>query len=290
MRGNADSPPVIEVRNAEGTLIRELWSGIEITQDAGWTPPEAFKAKAADGETDLFGLLFRPRDFDPERSYPIIDHLYLGTFTTQVPHSMLDRMYMASQGLADLGFIVFLVDARGTPGRGKAFQDAFHGEIGQYEMADHAAVLKELAAKRPYMDLERVGAFGHSWGGYAALRAILQEPDLYSVAVASAPAVDLEDFRVAIEPYMGCLPADCPEAYERGSNTQNADKLEGKLLLLHGTSDDDVPFGDLLGLIDALTRAGKPYDLVVFPEGNHIIQGPYWWDRVTAYLKEHLKP
>ncbi len=290
MRGGAALPPVIEVRAADGALVREIWSGAEIARAAGWAPPEQFKARAADGKTELHGLIFRPSNFDSKLRYPVVDHLYLGAFMTQVPRSILSLTYWESQQLADLGFLVFVVDARGTPGRGKAFQDAFHGQIGQHEIADHAAVLKELAADRPYIDLDRVGAFGHSWGGYGALRAVLQEPDLYRVAVASAPAVDLEDFRVAIEPYMGCLPVDCPEAYERGSNTRIADKLKGKLLLLHGTRDDDVPFGDVLGLIDALIRAGKPYDLVVFPEGNHIIQGPYWWDRVTAYFKEHLKP
>lgn len=290
MRGGPDRAPVIELRASDGALVRELWSGAEIARAAGWVPPEAFSANAADGETELFGLLFRPRDFDPERSYPVVDHLYLGAFTTQVPRSMLNRTYSTSQALADLGFLVMVVDARGSPLRGKAFQDAFHGRIGQHEIADHAAVLRQLAAERPYMDLERVGAFGHSWGGYAALRAILQEPELFRVAVASAPAVDLEDFRVAVEPYMGCLPDECAEAYEAGSNTRLVDRLQGKLLLLHGTSDDDVPFGDTVGLIDALIRAGKPYDLVVFPEGHHIIQGPYWWQRATSYLREHLQP
>lgn len=290
MRGGIDRPPVVELYRADGSVVRELWSGAEIARGAGWVPPEQVTALAADGETELFGLLFKPRDFDPARQYPVVDYLYLGPHTTHVPRSMLSRTYQAGQGLADLGFVVLLVDPRGTPERGKIFLDAFFGQFGQHEIADHAAVLRQLAAERPYMDLNRVGAFGHSWGGYGALRALLLEPELYRVGVASAPAVDLEQFRVAVEPFMGCLPDECPEAYERGSNTRLVDRLQGKLLLLHGTSDDDVPFGDTLGLIDALIHAGKPYDLVVFPEGHHIIQGPHWWERVTGYLVEHLQP
>ncbi len=290
MRSGVDVPPVLELRRADGLLVREIWSGASIAERTGWSPPETIRALAADGETELVGLLFKPRDFDSARKYPVVDSLYLGPQTRHVPASMMDRSYGASQALADLGFVVLMVDGRGTPGRGKAFQDAFFGRIGQEEIADHAAVLRQLATDRPWMDLDRVGAFGHSWGGYGALRALLLEPELYDVAVASAPGVDLERFRVAIEPFMGCLPAECPEAYERGSNTRLAERLEGKLLLLHGTSDDDVPFGEMTRLVAAFADAGKPYDLIVFPESHHIIQGPYWWKRVTDYLQEHLGP
>jgi dipeptidyl-peptidase 4 len=290
MRGGVDAPPVMELRRADGAHVRELWSGAAVARTMNWTPPEQVRATAVDGETELFGLLFKPRDFDPARSYPVVDYLYLGPHTAHVPRSLFHPSYDESQALADLGFIVLVVDARGTPERGSAFRDAFFGRFGQHEIADHAAVLRRLAAERPYMDLERVGAFGHSWGGYGVLRALLLEPDLYRVGVAGAPAVDLERFRVSVEPFMGCLPADCPEAYEHGSSTRLAEHLQGRLLLLHGTSDDDVPFGDVLRLMDALNRVGKPYDVVVFPEGNHIIQGSYWWQRVTGYLREHLRP
>lgn len=289
-RSGVASPPVVELRRADGSLVRELWSGAARMRDAGWAPPERVTATAADGETELRGLLFTPRDFDPERSYPVVEDLYLGPHTSNVPRSPLARGYATGQALANLGFVVVVVDGRGTPRRGKAFQTAFHGEVGQHEIADHAAVLRQLAADRPWMDLERVGAVGHSWGGYAVLRAMLLEPELYRVGVASAPAVDLARFRVAVEPFMGCLPEDCPEAYEAGSNTALADRLQGKLLLLHGTADDDVPFGETLAMIDALTEAGKPYDLAVFPGGHHLIQGPYWWERVTGHLIEHLRP
>jgi Tol biopolymer transport system component/CubicO group peptidase (beta-lactamase class C family) len=185
--------------------------------------------------------------------------------------------------------VVVSLDGRGTPGRGKAFQDAFHGRIGQGEIADHAAALRQAAAHRPWMDLDRVGVVGHSWGGYFALRALLTAADLYRVGVASAPAVDLEDFRVAVEPYMGCFPENCPEAYRAGSNTRLLDRLEGELLLLHGTADRDVPVGETLQLVDLLNRVGERYDLVLFPGSSHGIPGnPTWWMRTTGFLTEAL--
>lgn len=290
VRSGIDRPPVLEVRRTNGALVRELWSGETIVRESGWVPPDQFRTLAADGETELFGVLFKPRDFDPTRKYPVLDYIYAGPQTTHVPRSMVSRSYSVSQGLADLGMIVLVVDARGTPERGKAFQDAFFGQIGQHEIADHAAVIRQLASERAYMDIERVGALGHSWGGYGVLRALLLEPDLYRVGVASAAGVDLEHFRVSIEPYMGCLPRDCPEAYQRGSSTALVHRLDGKLLLLHGTSDDDVPYADAERLMDALTQAGKEYEIEVFPGGNHVIQGPHWFQRVSGYLREHLQP
>jgi dipeptidyl-peptidase 4 len=288
MRAGLDAPPVFELRKADGAEARELWSGAQIVRELGWTLPEEVRATAADGETELFGLLFKPRDFDPTRKYPIVDHIYLGPHTAHVPRSLVSLTYFESQDLANLGFLVLVVDARGTPERGRAFQDAFFGQFGQHEIADHAAVLRHLAAERPYIDLERVGAIGHSWGGYGVLRALLLEPELYRVGVAIAAAVDLEHFRVSIEPFMGCLPADCPEAYELGSSTRLADRLQGRLLLVHGTSDDDVPFGDAVRMMGALNRASRPYDVVIFPEADHAIGEPYAWERVRSYLREHL--
>ncbi len=287
-RLDADMPPVIELYSKDGLLVREIWSAAGIARDTGWHPPEKFTARATDGVTDLHGLLFTPADLDPSRKYPVVEKIYLGPFTSSVPRWPAGN----PQGLADLGFVVMMVDARNTPGRGREFGDAFYGEYGQHEIADHAGVLRQLGRDRSYMDLERVGVEGFSWGGYSVLRAMLLEPDLYRVGVAGAPAVDLEHFRVSIEPYLGCFPSDCPEVFELGSNTALVDRLKGKLLLMHGTSDDDVPFEETIRMITALTEAGKEYDLAVFPEGNHGISWQshrrYYWERMTRYFLEHL--
>ena len=287
-RGGVDRAPVVEVRRADGRLVRTLWSGEAIARAAGWKPPEPVTAKASDGKTDLYGLLFKPRGFEPRRRYPVVLDVY--PFDSHVPRTL--SAGASDQALADLGFIVMVVDGRGAGGRGLAFRDAFYGEFGQHEVADQVAALKRVAADRPWMDMDRVGVMGGSWGGYETLRAMVLEPDLFRAGVASAPAADLRRFRVSIEPFMGCLPKDCPDAYDRGAVTPLLDRLKGKLMILHGTRDDDVPFGETMDLVAALRRAGKPYQLVVFPGGDHSISWrpdrPYWWLRATGFLRESL--
>ena len=156
--------------------------------------------KAADRETDLYGVLYKPFNFDPDKKYPVIESIYAGPQTTFVPDSFTDWGVIYPQALAQLGFSVFRVDGRGTPDRGKAFQDVVYGNFGRHEIPDHVATLKQLADERPYMDLSRVGILGHSWGGYFAIRALLLAPDVYQVGVASASAVAMSTFSRSIEP------------------------------------------------------------------------------------------
>jgi dipeptidyl aminopeptidase/acylaminoacyl peptidase len=289
-RASIDQPPTLELRRADGRLVRELWrADLSRLRNLGWRPPERFTALAADGVTELHGLIFRPTTFDPTRSYPVLEDIYAGPQLMHTPRAMWWFNFMFSQWLAEHGFIVVILDGRGTPGRGKAFQDVVHGRFGTFEIADHAAALEQAAAVRPFMDLDRVGIFGRSWGGYFVLRALLTRPDLYEVGVASAPVVDPMHMRVSVEPYMGCLPADCPDAYEAGSNTALAGELAGKLLLIHGTRDDGAPFGESLRMVNALIAAGRPFDFLPIPEADHrSILGPYWNDVLLGYFLEHL--
>jgi dipeptidyl aminopeptidase/acylaminoacyl peptidase len=251
-------------------------------------PPEEFTVKAADGKTDLYGVLYKPFDFDPSKKYPVLDSIYAGPQTTWVP-----RRFTADprgQAFAHLGFIVFVVDARGTPDRGKAFQDVVYMNFGRNEIPDHVATLKQLAAARPFMDLSRVGVFGGSWGGYFAIRALLQAPDVFHVGVAMAPVTDLR--QVNHDLYMG-RPEDNKEGYDFGSNLLLAGKLKGHLLLMHGTADLNAPFTATIQMIDALVEAGKPYDLIVLPEQTHRPEGRsvmYSMDAQKRYLVDHLKP
>ena len=291
-------PPVVELRAADGELLQKLsQANIDALKDLKWRPPEEFVVKAANGTTDLYGVLYKPYDFDPNKKYPVIEFLYAGPGLTLVPRTFTDWKGISPQAWSQLGFIVFIVDGRGTPDRGKAFEDVVYGNFGRHEIPDHLATLKQLAEKRPYMDLRRVGIYGHSWGGYFAIRAMLLAPDVYHVGIASAPAVATADFSVAIEPYMG-LPKNNEEAYEYGSNLRLAGNLKGKLLLIHGTSDDDVLFSATMKMVDALTRSGKPYDLLVLPEQDHgigsgIASGnprSYLREAIRRYFQEHLKP
>jgi len=285
-------PPRSELRDREGALLLTLAEAdASRLESIGWTPPEEFVVKADDGETDLYGVIFKPRDFDPLEKYPVIDFIYAGPFTTVVPNTFASGypLVARARGFAQLGFIVFVVDCRGTVERGKAFQDASYGRIGTIEIPDHVATLRQLAAERSYMDLDRVGIFGASWGGYFALRAMLTAPDVFHVGISAAPG-DLTEAPPINEPYMG-LPKHNPEGYAAGSNPPLAGNLEGKLLLLHGTADVNAPFSTTMRMVRALIDAGKQHDLAVFPQGDHYFRGsdgPYFAQLMAAYFREHL--
>jgi dipeptidyl aminopeptidase/acylaminoacyl peptidase len=264
-------------------------SGLE---DLGWRPADEFTIKAADGKTDLYGLLWKPYDFDADLKYPVIEYIYGCPQVAVVPRSFTHWEGIYPQALAQLGFVVFVVDARGTPERGKAFQDVAYGNMGRHEIPDHVGALRQLIEQRPYMDGDRVGIFGHSCGGYFTIRALLLAPDAYHVGVASAPVVELE-YGNAMEVYMG-PPDENRGAYEYASNVRFAGNLEGKLFLIHGTSDFAAPLSGTMKMVEALIQAGEAYDLLLFPEQDHGLYGgstgTYWQWAVRRYFQEHLKP
>ncbi len=292
---NVDRPPAVELRRADGMLLETLSrANIDALTELSWTPPEEFVAKATDGKTDLHGVLYKPFDFDPHRKYPVIEYIYDGSYSTIVPRSFRSSYSgVRVQALAQLGFITVIVDGRGTAERGKNFQDVAYRNVGRFEIPDHAGVLQQLAEKRPYMDLGRVGIFGGSNGGYMALRALLSAPDVYHVGVAASPGVDLRDLQAdGIEPYLGLLEENS-KAYEYASNLHLADKLEGKLLLIHGTSDRGVPVSQTLKMVEALIAAEKSYDLLLMPGEDHQYTragSKYAADATRRYFQEHLKP
>jgi dipeptidyl aminopeptidase/acylaminoacyl peptidase len=285
-------PPVIDLRRADGTKVRELArADIDKLTALGWKPPEEFTVKAADQTTDLYGALYRPYDFDPARKYPVIDLQYMGNFVHSAPHRF-HRTWLGdeAQALTQLGFIVFIVDGRGTTGRGKAFQDHTYHAIGTFEVADQVAALRQLAATRPWMDTSRVGITGFSWGGYYTIRALLTAPEVFKVGVAGAPVVDFLAHSAPIEPYMG-LPQENREGYAQGSNIGLADRLQGRLLITIGTSDVNVTFNHTMRMADAFIKAGKHFDLVVMPGETHGLTPAgmaYYKDARARYFVEHL--
>ena len=287
-------PPRSEYRRADGTLLAVLdEADVSGLADFEWSPPEPFVVRAADGETELHGLLYKPADFDPNERYPVLDYIYNGPFTKWVPRTFEDWRGMQAQAFTRLGFCVLIVDGRGTIGRGKEFQDVVYLNWGRNEIPDHAAALQELAASRPYLDLDRVGMFGGSWGGYMTVRAMVTHPDVYHVGVASASVCDLYDHAsIPIEGYMG-LPDDHPEAYEYASSIELADQLEGKLLLVHGTHDVNATLSATMKMVHALVEAGKPHDLIVLPNQSHGFTGKaftYWQRAQREYFVRHLAP
>jgi len=292
INGNLSRPPVTDLRKMDGRWLQTVSkANIDILKEQfQWSPPEGFKVKAADGQTDIYGVLFKPYNFDPGKKYPVVEYIYNGPHSSDVPGNMFTALMDPEWAIAQLGFITMVVNGRGTIGRGKEFQDAFYGKLGQGEIQDHVAVLKQLAEKRPYIDLNRVGIHGISWGGYLTLRAMLLAPDVYKVGVATAPLADLADCMAYTEHYMG-LPKNNKKGYEEGSCLPIAKNLEGKLLIIHGNQDRSAPFSETVKMVDALMRAGKPVDNLILPEQPHVPEGDgykYWVKVRHAYLKEHL--
>jgi dipeptidyl aminopeptidase/acylaminoacyl peptidase len=287
-----DRPTRVELRAADGRLLRVLVTAdVSALSELQWSPPEPFVVKAADGLTDLYGLLFKPWDFDPGKSYPVIEKIYAGPFMTWVPHTFAHPRLTEAHALAQLGCVTLMVDARGTPERGKAFQDVVYRSFGRNEIPDHVAVLRQLAAERPYLDISRVGVFGGSWGGYFTVRAMLQAPEIYKVGIATNPLYDLYDHgATGLEGYMG-LPQQNMAAYEYASCLRLAGALAGKLLLIHGTADINVTFSTTMKMAEALIRAGKPFDLIVLPDQDHHPTGQsrrYLQEAHRRYFQEHL--
>ena len=281
-------PHTVELRRADGTLIKRLG---QASTTPGYTPPEPFRVKAADGATDLYGVLYRPSDFDAAKRYPVIDYIYAGPFLAvhQTTHAITTSMQGGAAALAHIGFVVIMLDARGTPGRGKAFQDANYGRIGEIEIPDHVAAIRELARSRTYMDTTRAGIVGHSWGGYFALRGMLTAPDFFKVGYAGAPG-DLTEAASINEPNMGLL-ASNQAGYEAGSNLGRASDLRGKLKIMHGTSDVMAPLSTTMRMVQALIAANKTVDLLIMPGQPHGplgAAGRYYREDVRRFMATHL--
>jgi dipeptidyl aminopeptidase/acylaminoacyl peptidase len=287
-----DRPPASDLRRADGTLVCRLAEArVELPDGITLSAPEEFTVLADDGETELHGQLYLPSDFDPARSYPIIDSIYAGPNSAYVPTHLLDPNAIQSRALAELGFAVVMLDARGTPERSKAFHDVVYRNFGHHEIPDHAAATAQLAATRPYLDASRVGVYGRSFGGYFTTRALLTAPDVFHVGVSINGNFELREGSPGpIECVMGPL-ADNVDGYDLGSNLALADRLEGKLLLIHGTSDINVPFSAAMKAAEAFTRAGKPFDFLPVNEQPHHfsgLHGTYVSTALARYLCEHL--
>ncbi|TQF10316.1 prolyl oligopeptidase family serine peptidase [Myxococcus llanfairpwllgwyngyllgogerychwyrndrobwllllantysiliogogogochensis] len=273
-----------------GKRVRLTTADASEIEALGDVRPEPFIVKAADGVTPLHGVLYKPRDFDPAKRYPVLAYIYGGPFFNLLPWSYIgNSMSLTASGLAQLGFVTVLVDPRGGPGRSKAFQDANYGRVGQTEIPDYVTGLKQAASTRPWMDLERVGLYGHSWGGYFALRGMLTAPDFFKAGYAAAPGALTEE-AIINEPYLN-LPSANPQGYAVGDNLPLAGKLKGHLRLMHGTSDVNATLSVTMRMADALIRAGKHFELLIMPGEPHSPQGAagrYYQDDVGLFFLRTL--
>ncbi|HEY2529194.1 MAG TPA: DPP IV N-terminal domain-containing protein [Xanthobacteraceae bacterium] len=295
---STDQPPKTNLRTSDGKLVISLLnSDASALYATGWSAPERVVAKAADGSTDLYGVLFRPRDFDPSHRYPVIDFMYPGPQGRWCPLSFSDPMrgyFHNSQTFADAGFIVVCVDGRGTAGRSRAFRDAFLSTEDVLGAADHVAAVKSLAASRPFMDLQRVGVMGNSFGGYGSLRAMLLYPEFFKVGVSGVGPADWYHLtsEVSVERMFGA-PSDSEERrrfYELASNTRLASRLQGRVLLIYAGIDENVLLINAFRLADAFIKADKDVDTLMLPDSAHPgVNDPYPVRRTIQYFKEHLE-
>lgn len=266
------------------TLLTE--ADVSQKKEIGWKTPEVFQLTAKDNKTIIYGALWKPTNFNPQKKYPIIDHTYTGPHTQMFPKSF-NKCFM-NQSLAELGFVVMMVDGLGSSGRSKYFHDSSYKKMGD-NLKDHILAIKYLGKKFDWIDIERVGIFGHSAGGFDTGRALLAYPDIYKVGVASSAD---HDFRMEKawwpEMYMG-WPID--ESYEKTSNITNAHNLRGKLLITHGGIDENVNPSATFKLAEALIKADKDFDLLILPSqhhGYHGVHRKYFIKKRWNYFVEHL--
>jgi dipeptidyl-peptidase 4 len=239
----------------------------------GWKPAEPFNMLAGDGKTMLYGLIIKPTHFDPNKKYPIIDGTYTGPHTIRTPKTFQRTVLNMDLSLAELGFIVVNIDGRGTAFRSKEFHDASYARLG-YALEDHVYAIKKLAVQHPYMDVGRVGIYGHSAGGYDATRGLLLFPDFYKVGVSSAADHDHRKEKIWWpELYQG-FPVDTQ--YHNQSNVTNAANLKGHLLIATGDLDNNVNPSATYKLAGELTKANKDFELIILPNDDH---GTCFWNK-----------
>lgn len=281
-----DSAPKHTLRRAEdGSLICELeQADITELKDTGWRAPEVFVAKGRDGKTDIWGIICRPRDFDPGKSYPVIEDIYAGPHGSFVPKSFSSRERYST--LNELGFIVVKIDGMGTANRSKDFHDVCWHNLKDAGFPDRIGWMKAAAQQHPEMDLSRVGIYGGSAGGQNAAAALLFHGDFYQVAVAGCGCHDNRMDKASWnEQWMG-YPVG-PQ-YSECSNIDNAWRLQGKLMLIVGEMDTNVPPESTLRFADALIKADKDFDLIVVPGAGHGMGGRYGTRRMNDFFVEHL--
>jgi len=253
---------------------------------SGYRMPEPFQGVAADGKTPIYGMIYRPAAFDPNRSYPVIDNVYTGPTTTQVPTSWVGTVFAPGSSVSQLGAIVVTIDGRGTSRRGRDFRMHAYQNLGEVGLDDHIALIRQMATRYPQFDLARVGVFGGSAGGYDTARFVIRRPGFFKVGVASSGNHDLRlDKAWWPEVTMG---AASPNDWARNSNMVAAPNLGAKLLLIHGDIDDNVPITESFQLATALIWAGRDVDMVVLPNTTHAVYQPFFWRKFRDYFVRNL--
>jgi dipeptidyl aminopeptidase/acylaminoacyl peptidase len=268
-----DVPQTVVVRNLDGKLVANVEkTDISRLLETGWKPAQPIVVKARDNTTDLHGLMFTPTNLDPKKKYPIINYIYPGPQGGSVGSRSFSAARSDHQALAELGFVVVLIDGTCNPLRSKKFHDACYGNMADNTLPDQITGMQQLAQKYPYIDINRVGIWGHSGGGYATAAAMFRFPDFFKVGISESGNHDNRNYEDDWgERYIGLLTKDASgkSNYEDQANQNYAKNLKGNLLLAHGTMDDNVPPDNTLLVVDALIKANKDFDLLMIPNARH---------------------
>ncbi|WP_216680408.1 S9 family peptidase [Hymenobacter siberiensis] len=289
-----DKPGVTVLRAATGKLLETLEKAdISRLTATGWKAPTPITVKAQDGQIDLYGLMFTPTNLDPNKKYPIINYIYPGPQGGGVGSWSFASARGDNQALAELGFVVVVIEGSCNPLRSKSYHDACYGNMAENTLSDQVTGMRQLAQKYSYIDLERAGIWGHSGGGYATAAAMFRYPDFFKVGISESGNHENRNYEDDwAERYIGLLKtnADGTTSYDNQANATFAKNLKGKLMLAHGLMDNNVPPANTLLVVEALTKANKSYDLVVFPNAAHGYgaYSPYMTRRRWDYFVQNL--
>jgi dipeptidyl aminopeptidase/acylaminoacyl peptidase len=266
-------PETAVVRDNAGKVVVDVAKqDIAKLVAAGWVPPVPITVKGRDEKTDVYGFMFKPTSFDASKKYPIVNHVYPGPQTGSCGGRGFAAAHGDMQSLAELGFIVVCIDGMGTPWRSKAFHEAYYGDLGDNTIPDQVSGMKDLAAKYPWIDLDKVGIYGHSGGGNATGAAMFHYPDFFKVGIAESGNHDQRDYEDDwAEKWAGLevKNTDGTSNYDSQANQNFVKNLKGHLLLAHGTMDNNVPLNNTLLVVEALIKANKDFDLLIIPNVAH---------------------
>ena len=288
------TPPITLLRDMGGRTVQTIErADVSRLLATGWRPPTPIKVKARDGKTDLYGLMFTPSTLDSTKKYPIINYIYPGPQSGSVGPRSFSPARGDHQALAELGFVVVAIDGMGTPGRSKAFADAYYGNMGDNTIPDQVAGMKELAAQYRFIDIDKVGIWGHSGGGFATASAMFHFTDFFDVGISESGNHDNRNYEDDWgERYQGLLEKQGnSDNYADEANQTHAKNLKGKLMLIHGEMDDNVPASNTRLVVDALMKANKDFDLIMLPHARHGFgqDGNYIMRRRWDYFVKNLQ-
>ena len=293
-------PNIALLKKANGKTISKLEeANIDQLLEIGWQPPQEISVRSANDKWELFGFMFTPTNMEANKKYPVVNYIYPGPQGGSIRDWSFKASRRDHQALAELGFIVIVLEGTCNPGRTKSFHDACYGSLSENTLPDQISAIKQLANKHSYIDTSRVGVWGHSGGGSATVAAMFKYPEFYKVGIAESGNHDNRNYEDDWgERYIGLMGEnpDSTSAYIYDANAQYAENLEGKLMLAHGAMDDNVPPYHTYLVVDALIEANKDFDLLIFPQARHSF-GDYFyymmrqrWDYFVKHLKGATPP